>query len=212
MSILPVLPAMSHRSTYPSQYDSGFDAETNPDQSAHVLSVSELSTRLKSTLEREFPSIWVAGEISNFSRPQSGHCYFTLKDDGAQLRGVIWRGTAKRLKVELSDGMEVVCQGRLDLYPPRGSYQLVVEKLHLQGIGALELALRRLREKLDREGLFDQSRKRPLPTFPRRIGVVTSPTGAAIHDFLEVLHRRLKASDQLFSSFFSVAEDGDVVC
>ena len=181
---------MAHRSNYPSQHGTGIDPGTDPEQPVQVLTVTELTARLKGTLEREFPSVWVAGEISNFSRPQSGHCYFTLKDDGAQLRGVIWRGTASRLKVKLSDGLEVVCKGRLDLYPPRGSYQLIVEKLHLQGIGALELAFRQLQEKLKGQGLFDQTRKRPLPAFPRRIGVVTSPTGAAIHDFLEVLHRR----------------------
>ncbi len=155
-----------------------------------VLTVSQLTAQFKSVVEREFPSVWVAGEISNFSRPQSGHCYFTLKDDAAQLRGVIWRGTASRLKFDLHDGLEVVCRGRLDVYPPRGSYQLVVEQVQPQGIGALELALRRLREKLEQEGLFDPVRKRPLPAFPRRIGIVTSPTGAAIHDFLEVLRRR----------------------
>ena len=155
-----------------------------------VLSVSQITAQIKGMVELNFSSVWVAGEISNFSRPQSGHCYFTLKDDAAQLRAVVWRGTASRLKVDLQDGMEVICRGRLDVYPPRGSYQLVVEQVQGQGVGALELALRRLREKLDREGLFAAARKRPLPTFPRRIGFVTSPTGAAIRDFLEVLRRR----------------------
>ncbi|NOY30157.1 MAG: exodeoxyribonuclease VII large subunit [Planctomycetes bacterium] len=155
-----------------------------------VLSVTQLTSQLKGVVEQEFSAVWVAGEISNFSRPQSGHCYFTLKDDNAQLRGVIWRGTAAKLKFDVHDGLEVVCRGRLDVYPPRGSYQLVVDQLQPQGIGALELALRKLREKLGEEGLFDASRKKPLPAFPRRIGVVTSPTGAAIRDFLEVLRRR----------------------
>ncbi len=155
-----------------------------------VLSVTQLTSQLKGVVESTFPAVWVAGEISNFSRPQSGHCYFTLKDDNAQLRAVIWRGTASRLQFDIHDGLEVVCQGRLEVYPPRGSYQLVLEKLQPQGIGGLELALRKLREKLGKEGLFDAERKRPLPGFPRRIGVVTSPTGAAIRDFLEVLRRR----------------------
>ncbi|NOZ40212.1 MAG: exodeoxyribonuclease VII large subunit [Planctomycetes bacterium] len=155
-----------------------------------VLSVTQLTARLKGVVEQQFSSVWVAGEISNFSRPQSGHCYFTLKDDNAQLRAVIWRGTAARLKFDVHDGLEVLCRGRLDVYPPRGSYQLVVDELQPQGIGALELALRKLREKLGNEGLFDPQRKRPLPTFPRRIGVVTSPTGAAVRDFLEVMRRR----------------------
>ena len=162
-----------------------------------VLSVSQFTTQLKGVVESEFSQVWVAGEISNFSRPQSGHCYFTLKDDSAQLRAVIWRGTASRLKFELADGLEVVCRGHVDVYPPRGSYQLVVEQLTPQGVGALELALRKLREKLSREGLFDSDSKRPLPTFPRRIGVVTSPTGAAIRDFLEVLRRRWRGVEVL---------------
>ncbi len=170
-------------------------AEASPTEG--VLSVSQLTAHLKGVVEQQFSSVWVAGEISNFSRPQSGHCYFTLKDDNAQLRGVIWRGTAARIKFDVHDGLEVICRGRLDVYPPRGSYQLVVDELQPQGIGALELALRKLREKLEQEGLFDPQRKRPLPTFPRRIGVVTSPTGAAIRDFLEVMRRRWSGVDVL---------------
>jgi exodeoxyribonuclease VII large subunit len=162
-----------------------------------ILSVSQLSARLKGVMEENFPSVWVAGEISNYSQPQSGHCYFTLKDDGAQLRAVMWRNTAARLKLALHDGIEVVCRGRLDLYPPRGSYQLVVDELQPKGMGALELALRQRREKLAAEGLFDSVRKRRLPTFPRRIGVVTSPTGAAIRDFLQVMHRRWRGVEVL---------------
>lgn len=162
-----------------------------------VLSVSQLSARLKGVMEEHFPSVWVAGEISNYSQPQSGHCYFTLKDDGAQLRAVMWRNTAARLKLALHDGIEVVCRGRLDLYPPRGSYQLVVDELQPKGMGALELALRQRREKLAAEGLFDSARKRRLPPFPRRIGVVTSPTGAAIRDFLQVMHRRWRGVEVL---------------
>jgi exodeoxyribonuclease VII large subunit len=155
-----------------------------------VLSVSQFTAQLKSVVESNFSSVWVAGEISNFSRPQSGHCYFTLKDDGAQLRAVIWRTAASRLKFDLQDGLEVVCRGSLDVYAPRGSYQMVVSEIEPRGIGALELALRKLREKFAAEGLFDADRKRPLPAFPRRIGFVTSPTGAAVHDFLQVLKRR----------------------
>ncbi|MCA9261460.1 MAG: exodeoxyribonuclease VII large subunit [Planctomycetales bacterium] len=164
---------------------------------AQVLSVTQLTGLLKGLVEESFGSVWVAGEISNFARPQSGHCYFTLKDEGAQLRAVMWRGSATRLKADLHDGLQVICRGRLDVYPPRGSYQLVVEQLEMQGVGALELALRQLRDKLTREGLFDRGRKRPLPRFPRRIGVVTSPTGAALRDFLEVLRRRWRGSEVL---------------
>ncbi len=168
-----------------------------PDTTEQVLSVTQLTNQLKGVVEQNFAHVWVAGEISNFSRPQSGHCYLTLKDDNAQLRAVIWRGTASRIHFDLHDGLEVVCGGRLDVYPPRGSYQLVIDQLQPQGIGALELALRKLREKLGQEGLFEAERKRPLPAFPRRIGVVTSPTGAAIRDFLEVLRRRWSGVDVL---------------
>lgn len=167
------------------------------DSSRAVLSVSQITAQLKGLVEQEFGSVWVSGEISNFSRPQSGHCYLTLKDEAAQLRAVVWRGTASRLKFDLHDGLEVVCRGRLDVYPPRGSYQLVIEKIEPLGVGALELALQKLRERLEKEGLFLADRKKPLPRFPRRIGVVTSPTGAAIRDFLEVLRRRWRGVEVL---------------
>jgi exodeoxyribonuclease VII large subunit len=162
-----------------------------------TLTVSELTARIKELLEGGFPSVWVAGEISNFSRPQSGHCYFTLKDDVAQIRAVMWRGTAAKLKFALADGLDVLCRGHLDVYAPRGSYQLVVDELEPKGVGALELALRKLREKLSAEGLFDPARKRRLPRFPQRLAFVTSPTGAAVRDFLEVLRRRWRGVDVL---------------
>ncbi|MBU4271387.1 MAG: exodeoxyribonuclease VII large subunit [Planctomycetes bacterium] len=161
------------------------------------LSVSELTAQIKDLLEAAFPEVWVAGEISNFARPQSGHCYLTLKDDRSQIRAVMWRGVAARLRFEPQDGMEVVCRGHVDLYTARGSYQLVIADIVPQGVGTLELALRQLREKLAREGLFDPARKRPLPQFVRRIAVVTSPTGAAIRDFLQVLGRRWRGADVL---------------
>ncbi|MCE5268616.1 MAG: exodeoxyribonuclease VII large subunit [Planctomycetaceae bacterium] len=161
------------------------------------LSVWELTSQIKDLLEAAFPEVWVAGEISNFVRAQSGHCYLTLKDDQAQLRAVMWRGVASRLRFEPHDGLEVVCRGNLDLYAARGTYQLVIADIVPKGMGALELALRQLREKLGREGLFDASRKRPLPAFVRHIAVVTSPTGAAIHDFLQVLGRRWRGADVL---------------
>ena len=174
-------------------FEEPYDAE-DPTHEA-VWSVGELTAQLKDLLETSFPAVWVSGEISNFSRPSSGHCYFTLKDDQAQIRAVMWRGTATKLKFDVHDGLEVVCFGAVDVYAPRGSYQLVVSKLEPKGIGALELALRKLKEKLAKEGLFDQARKRPLPTFPRRIAFVTSPTGAAVRDFLEVLRRRWAGAD-----------------
>lgn len=155
-----------------------------------VLSVSALTEQVKDLVEGAFPAVWVSGEISNFSRPQSGHCYFTLKDDTAQIRAVLWRTAAARLRFEPEDGLDVICQGDVEVYAPRGTYQLVVRQMQPQGIGALELALRKLRERLAAEGLFDPARKRPLPRFPRTVALVTSPTGAAIRDFLEVLGRR----------------------
>jgi exodeoxyribonuclease VII large subunit len=162
-----------------------------------TLTISQLTAEIKDRLETDFPSVWVSGEISNFSRPQSGHCYFTLKDEQAQIRAVIWKSTASRLKSDLADGLDVICHGHLDVYGPRGSYQLVVDQLQPKGVGALELALRKLREKLAAEGLFDPARKRPLPTFPRKLAFVTSPTGAAVRDFLEVLRRRWRGVDVL---------------
>jgi exodeoxyribonuclease VII large subunit len=162
-----------------------------------TLTVAQLTAQIKGSLEGAFPSVWVTGEVSNFSRPQSGHSYFTLKDDQAQIRAVMWRSAAARLKFEVADGLDVICHGHLDVYAPRGSYQLVVDELQPKGMGALELALRKLREKLAAEGLFDPARKRALPTFPRRVAFVTSPTGAAVHDFLQVLRRRWRGVDVL---------------
>ncbi len=162
-----------------------------------VLTVSALTALVKEVVEGTFPLVWVSGEISNFSRPHSGHCYLTLKDNEAQLRAVIWRSTAATVRCDLHDGLEVICRGHLDIYAARGTYQLVIEEILPKGLGALEQALRKLREKLAREGLFDKARKRPLPAFPRRIAFVTSPTGAAIRDFLEVLRRRWRGADVL---------------
>jgi len=160
-----------------------------------ILSVGQLTDLVKGELEDLFPDVWVSGEISNFSRPHSGHCYLTLKDDAAQIRAVIWRTTAARVPFDLHDGLEVICQGGLEVYAPRGTYQLVIRQIQPQGLGALELALRQLRARLEAEGLFAAERKRPLPRFPRRIAVVTSPTGAAVRDFLEVLRRRWRGAD-----------------
>ncbi len=155
-----------------------------------VYSVSDITARIKATLEADFASVQVCGEISDLSRPRSGHIYFTLKDENAQVRGVMWRSAAARLRYEPEDGMEVLCRGNIDVYPPRGSYQLVVRSMQPVGEGALQQALNRLREKLAKEGLFEPARKKPLPTFPRRVAFVTSPTGAALRDFLEVARRR----------------------
>ncbi len=155
-----------------------------------VLSVSQLSAILRGVVEECFPQVWVAGEVSNCLKAGSGHVYFTLKDEQAQLKAVMWKTAASRLKFDLRDGMEVIACGPIEVYPPRGQYQLVCQQLQPQGIGGLELALRQLQEKLAKEGLFAQERKRPLPRFPRKIALVTSPHGAAVRDLLQVLARR----------------------
>ncbi|HEY2147212.1 MAG TPA: exodeoxyribonuclease VII large subunit [Pirellulales bacterium] len=176
---------------------SAFAAAIDRQESQPVLTVSALTALVKEVVEGTFPLVWVSGEISNFKRQQVGHCYFTLKDDKSQIRAIIWRSTAATMRCDLADGMDVICRGHLDVYAPSGSYSLVVEELQPKGLGALEQALRKLREKLAREGLFDAARKRPLPAFPRRIAFVTSPTGAAIKDFLQVLRRRWRGADVL---------------
>ena len=164
---------------------------TVPSQPApRILSVSQLTALIQGALESAFQSLWVSGEVSEISRPGSGHIYFTLKDEGAQIRGVLWRSSAVRMRFRLEEGQQVVCLGDLDVYPPRGSYQLVVRQVEPQGLGALQLAFEQLKRRLTAEGLFDPARKRPLPAFPRRVGFVTSPTGAAIHDFVQVARRR----------------------
>ena len=155
-----------------------------------VCTVTELAMRIKAQLEDQFPAVWVEGEISNLRTPSSGHAYFTLKDDGAQLRCVLFRGRGRRVAFQPEDGMQVLAFGGLDVYLARGEYQLVVELLEPKGVGALQLAFEQLKRKLAAEGLFEEARKRPLPPFPRTIGIVTSPTGAAIRDMLHVIDRR----------------------
>jgi len=159
------------------------------------LTVSALVGRIKDALAAEFPRrVAVVGELSNFKRHSSGHWYFRLKDAGASLDAVMFRSSAERVKFDPSDGLEVVAEGRVDVYDVRGQLQLYVERMTPKGAGALELAFRQLREKLQREGLFDPSAKRPIPQFPRAIGVVTSPTGAAVRDIRRTLRRRWPAA------------------
>jgi len=165
------------------------------DSKPQVLSVGELTALLRGVVEQCFPCVWVAGEISNCTRAGSGHVYFTLKDDDAQLKAVMWRSAAQRLRFELRDGLKVVATGPIEVYPPRGQYQLVAEQITPQGMGALELALRQLQQKLAAEGLFAPERKRPLPRFPRRIALITSTSGAAVRDMIQVLTRRWRLAD-----------------
>jgi len=152
--------------------------------------VFELTRRIRETLEDAFGTVWVVGEASNVRRPSSGHVYLTLKDDRAQIAAVMWRSMASRLPFELRDGLEVIVQGELTVYEPRGQYQVILRHIQPKGVGALQLAFLQLKEKLEAEGLFDPDRKRPLPFLPRRIGIVTSPTGAAIRDMLRTIYDR----------------------
>jgi len=161
-----------------------------PEAARRVLTVSELTTQVRRLLEREVGQVWVTGEITNFRAQSSGHLYFTLKDAGAQLSCVLFRGEKVTGRELLEDGLKLIAQGELTVYEPRGQYQLIVRQLELQGVGALQLAFEKLKRKLAAEGLFAPERKRPLPRYPRRIGLVTSPTGAAIRDVLHVLQRR----------------------
>lgn len=159
------------------------------------VSVTTLNNAVKGRLEEFFPRVWVAGEVANFVRASSGHMYFTLKDAQSSVRCCMWRAFALRLRFDPHDGMEVIVRGGLTVFPPRGDYQLIIEELHPKGIGAAELALRQLKEKLFQRGYFDPKRKRPLPRYPRRIGLIASPTGAAIRDMLEILAKRWPMAD-----------------
>ena len=159
-----------------------------------ALTVSQLTALLKGTVEESFHDIWVSGEVTGVTHHRSGHIYFNLKDDASKIRGVVWRSTAQRLKFQVKDGLEVLCRGGIEVYPPRGDYSLVCRQMEPRGLGALQLAFKQLQEKLAAAGLFDAARKRPLPRFPRRIAFVTSPTGAAIHDFLQVCNRRFRGT------------------
>ncbi len=155
--------------------------------------VSAITKEIKSVIEEIFPPVWVQGEISNYTHHSSGHRYFTLKDELAQLRCVMWKWTASKLRFTPTDGMKVFAHGVVSVYERGGIYQLVAQQLQPAGIGELQLAFEKLKRKLASEGLFDESRKKPMPEFPRRIGVVTSPTGAAIRDIIKVIGRRAPA-------------------
>lgn len=155
-----------------------------------IYTVSEITQLIKLELESTFPLLWVEAEISNFRRPHSGHLYFTLKDETSQLRAVMFRSEALQVPFELKDGLQVVCKGRINVYEPRGEYQLLVEVIEPKGKGALQLAFEQLKEKLKKEGLFDTRFKKKVPLFPKKLGVVTSPRGAAIVDILQTLERR----------------------
>jgi exodeoxyribonuclease VII large subunit len=160
---------------------------------ARALTVSELTRRIKQSLESSFSSVVLQGEISNLKRHTSGHVYFTLKDENSQIAGVIWRSRVSAISVIPEDGARVVVTGRVTVYEVRGTYQIDVSSLRLAGVGELQVAFEYLKRKLADEGLFDQERKKPIPRFPNRIGIVTSPTGAALQDMLNVMRRRFPA-------------------
>ena len=160
-----------------------------------ILSVSELTRLIKSSLESAFPRVWIQGEISNAKLHSSGHFYFTLKDEGAQLSAVMWRSRVQGLLFSPEDGMKVQARGTITVYPPRGSYQIDVSSLLPLGVGELQLAFEELKRRLAAEGLFEESHKRPVPDYPERIGIVTSPTGAAIQDIRSVLERRFPSAE-----------------
>jgi exodeoxyribonuclease VII large subunit len=155
-----------------------------------ILTVSDVSERIKSVLEDTFFDLWIEGEISNLRLPSSGHTYLTLKDERSQLRAVLFKMQRRYLRFEPKDGMLVIARGRLSLYEPRGEYQLVIDYLEPKGAGALQIAFEQLKARLAQAGFFDAARKRPLPILPRAIGIVTSPTGAALRDMLQILRRR----------------------
>src|SRR2546429_915544 len=158
--------------------------------SAKVLTVSELTRSIRGTLETKFGAVWVQGEISNYKLHPSGHQYFTLKDQRAQISCIIWRDTLAPSRQPIADGAQVQVFGTVTVFEARGQYQLNVQVLQPRGIGLLQAKFEALKRKLEAEGLFGPERKRPLPKLPRRIGIVTSPSGAAVRDMLNVLRRR----------------------
>jgi exodeoxyribonuclease VII large subunit len=167
-----------------------FDLEFNIAPERRIYSVSELNAAIRAALDREFRDVWVTGEISGLKLAPSGHYYFTLKEREAQVKCVAFRSAHRYWKFKPQDGLAVLARGRIDVYEQRGEYQLLVETLEPQGLGALQLAFEQLKKKLAAEGLFEAERKRPLPRFPRRIGIVTSPRGAVIADMVQILSRR----------------------
>lgn len=187
--IHPARGSTSFSADEPSLFD-GLLGDEQRARTRETLSVAELTRAIKQTLEPAFETVWVRGELSNVHSPASGHIYFTLKDAEAQIQAVIWRSLARALRFELVGGDEVLVGARLTVYPPRGQYQLVVEQIEPVGEGALQKAFEQLKAKLAAEGLFDVERKQPIPRLPRAIGIVTSPTGAAIQDLLNIIARR----------------------
>jgi exodeoxyribonuclease VII large subunit len=160
------------------------------DATRRILTVSELTGRIKSLLENSFSFVWVCGEISNFRTPGSGHYYFTLKDESAQVAAVMFRNQNRQLKFMPADGMSIIGLGRISVYEPRGSYQIILEYVEPEGVGALQIAFEKLKQRLAAEGYFDERHKQRLPFLPHKISVITSPSGAVVHDIITVARRR----------------------
>ena len=158
----------------------------------NIYTVSELNTNIKSLIEENFPFVWIFGEISNFRVPASGHYYFTLKDQSSQISSVMFRGQQRNLKFEPEDGLNVTGMGRISVYEPRGTYQIILEYLEPSGAGALQFAFEKLKKRLAAEGCFDEVHKKPIPFIPNKISIITSPSGAVVHDILHIINRRFE--------------------
>lgn len=169
-----------------------FTSQTHLKKNKHIYTVSQITRDIKLVLENTFGEVWVEGEVSNFRAHESGHLYFSLKDEGAVLAAAIFNHRNKEIKFKIENGLKVICSGKIDVYLPHGSYKLIVEKIEPKGIGSLQLALEQLKQRLEKEGLFSGEHKRAIPYLPAKIGVVTSLSGAAIKDILRVLERRFK--------------------
>jgi len=178
-----------------------------------ILTVTQLTQTIKYLMETSFDVIWVAGEISNLRRPASGHVYCTLKDEASQIRAVAFKGAAKKIGFDLEDGMRIVCRGRLNVYPARGEYQLIIDAAEPKGLGSLQMAFEQLKGRLEKEGLFDPSHKKQIPFLPHTIGIVTSPSGAAVRDILNITARRFPSVDVMIApAAVQGAEAPDQIC
>ncbi|MCB9800052.1 MAG: exodeoxyribonuclease VII large subunit [Candidatus Omnitrophica bacterium] len=172
--------------------DLPFTSKLDQDQDKRIYTVSQINREIRMILETRFAQFWIEGEVSNFKHHSSGHMYFSLKDNSSQIGAVFFSRYNRALKFQLKDGLKVIAFGRISLYEPRGQYQVYVERIEPKGVGALQLAFLQLKEKLEKEGLFDPRHKKQIPRFPACVGLVTSPTGAAIRDILNVIGRRFK--------------------
>ncbi len=184
----------------------GFDAFDGMHQIRKVYTISQLNAAIKSLLEEQFPFVWITGEISNFRIPVSGHFYFTLKDKTSQINAVMFRGQQRQLKFEPEDGMRITGMGRLSVYEPRGTYQIILEYMEPAGVGALQIAYEKLKARLAEEGLFDEKYKQPIPFLPQKIALITSPSGAVVHDMLNIIDRRFS---NINIQIFPVKVQGD---